>query len=103
MQRARSEEVDHQVEDYSTFLERVRQVRQLPVAIVPPPSGPAQEMARWLADHPEVLDGYAFEWVAVADKRVVARGASFGEAADAAHEQGYDDPLLVPLFPPPLP
>lgn len=73
--------------------------RQQPVVDVGPPSGPAYEMHAWLADHPEVLDGYAFEWVAVADKRVVARGETIGEAADAAIAQGFDDPLLVPLFP----
>ena len=103
MRRAANEDVDREVEDYSTFLERVRQVRQMPPKIVPPPSGPAFEMAQWLAKHPEVLEGHEYEWVAIADERVVAYGEDFNDVADAAHEQGYGDPLLVPVFPPPFP
>ena len=60
-------------------------------------------MVRWLADQPEILNGYAFEWVAIADERVVAHGETFSETADAAKEQGYEDHLLMPVFPPPFP
>ena len=89
--------------EWSEVVRLARRAREKPAAYVGPPTGPAYEMVEWLAKHPEVLDGYGFEWVAIADKQVVARGGTFSEAADAAHEQGHDDPLLVPLFPPPFP
>ena len=54
---------------------------------------------RWLADHPEVLEPYVGEWVAVWDERVIAHGESMGEVEEEARRQGYDDPLLVPVMP----
>lgn len=56
---------------------------------------------RWLAAHPEVLEGFDDEWVAVADERVIAHGQSVVDVAAEARRQGYDDPLLVPIMPSP--
>jgi hypothetical protein len=54
---------------------------------------------RWLAAHPEVLEGLEDEWVAIADERVIAHGSSMVEVAAEARRHGYDDPLMVPVMP----
>ena len=53
----------------------------------------------WMSDHPEALEDYVDEWVAIADERVVAHGPSVGDVIDEAKRQGFDDPLLVPVLP----
>ena len=59
-----------------------------------------QETADWLAAHPEVLDEYVDEWVALVGDQIVGHGPSVIDALRAARERGYDDPLLVPVLPP---
>ena len=54
---------------------------------------------KWMADHPEELEGYDEGWVAVGDQRVIAHGPSLDEVIRKAERQGFDDPLLVPVMP----
>ena len=56
----------------------------------------------WLGAHPEALADYEGEWVAIADERVIAHGESVTDVVRAAEQQGYDDPLLVPVMPYPF-
>lgn len=60
------------------------------------------ETVKWLATQPGLLAPYENEWVAVADERVLAHGASVGEVIEEARRQGYDDPLLIPVMPYPF-
>ena len=53
----------------------------------------------WLAEHPEVLDDYIDQWVAIDDERVIAHGESVVDVTREAADQGFDDPLLVPVMP----
>jgi hypothetical protein len=48
------------------------------------------------------LDGYIDDWVAIADRRVVAHGTSMVEVVHQASRQGFDDALLVPAIPSPF-
>ena len=57
----------------------------------------AEATASWLATQPGILSDFAGEWVAVANKRVVAHDRSFLVAVERARERGYDDPLMVPV------
>jgi len=57
---------------------------------------------KWLAEHPAVLDDFLDEWVAIADRRVVAHGESVVDVTREAEEQGFNDPLLVPVMPYPF-
>jgi hypothetical protein len=52
-----------------------------------------------LAANPGALADYVGEWVAVADDRVIAHGASMVDVEHDAARQGFDDPLLVPVMP----
>ena len=63
---------------------------------------PNYATVEWLADHPEVLEEHVGKWVAVADQRVVAHGDSVVVVMHEAKQQGYDDPLLVPVMPYPF-
>ena len=57
---------------------------------------------KWLAEHPEVLDDYIDQWVGIDDERVIAHGDSMVDVTREAEEQGFDDPLLVPVMPYPF-
>lgn len=47
----------------------------------------------WLVEHPEVLERYVGQWIAVKDGRVIASGKEFGRVASEAKKVASD-----PLF-----
>jgi hypothetical protein len=57
----------------------------------------AEATASWLATQTGLLRDFAGQWVAVADRRIIAHDRSFLEALKRARERGYDDPLMVPV------
>jgi hypothetical protein len=57
----------------------------------------AEATASWLAVQTGLLRDFAGQWVAVADRLVVAHDRSFLKALEQARERGYDDPLMVPV------
>ena len=53
---------------------------------------------RWLLENQSLLeDSYPGQWVAVNDQGLVASGASFGEAVEAAEACGAPDALVAPV------
>lgn len=56
----------------------------------------------WLESQPGLLAPYEDQWVAVADKRVLAHGGSVSEMVEEARRLGYDDPRLIPVTPYPF-
>jgi Family of unknown function (DUF5678) len=59
-----------------------------------------QDSVDWLARHPEALNEYLDEWVALVGHEIVGHGPTMTDALRAARERGYADPLLVPVMPP---
>lgn len=57
----------------------------------------------WLASNLGELAGYEGEWVELANGRVVVHGPSSSEAEHDARAKGYDDSLLAPAMPYPIP
>jgi len=57
----------------------------------------AEATASWLATQAGLLSEFDGQWVAVADRHIVAHGRSFLETLKQAREQGFDDPLMVPV------
>jgi hypothetical protein len=57
----------------------------------------AEATAAWLAAQTGLLRDFAGQWVAIADRQIVAHGRSFLETLQQARKQGYDDPLMVPV------
>lgn len=51
----------------------------------------------WLERTPGVLDAFVGEWVALEGTTIVAHGPSVSEVSRRARNDGYDDPLLVPV------
>ncbi len=51
----------------------------------------------WLAGQSDFLLGYAGEWVASVDQRVLAHGPSVFDVVREARGMGVDDPLMVPV------
>lgn len=57
----------------------------------------AEATASWLATQPGLLRDLGGQWVAMADRQIIAHDRSFLEALKQARERGYDDPLMVPV------
>jgi hypothetical protein len=57
----------------------------------------AEAAAAWLATQTGLLEDFAGQWVAMADRQIVAHDPSFLSALKQARERGYDDPLMVPV------
>jgi GNAT superfamily N-acetyltransferase len=57
----------------------------------------AEATASWLATQTGLLKDYAGQWVAMADRQIVAHDRSFLAALEQARDRGHDDPLMVPV------
>ncbi len=57
-----------------------------------------QEMA-WLASHVAELAVYAGQWIALVGQQMIAHAATLRELRALTQEQGYADPLMVPVPP----
>jgi len=57
----------------------------------------AEATASWLATQTGLLQDFAGQWVAMANRQIVAHDQSFLSALKQAQDRGYDDPLMIPV------
>ena len=68
-----------------------------PSSVGQPDDSPHEETIEWLTTQQELLTAYAGEWVAFAERAVVAHGPSVERVVQDARAAGVEDPLLVPV------